>query len=351
MINLRFHIVSITAVFLALAIGIFMGSTLLDRSTLDLLETRQKSLDEKIAQRVKENNAFRRALDSSDAAGTAYRDSLQRPLTTGTVSGPVVFIAGRGIEEDSLQRSIDDVTAAGGTHGGTVWLDSAALLVDAGVRSAVATALGVSPTTSADDLTKLARAAVVSSLTVPPVDSTGQSDGTTATSTPADPAAPPPGQTPAAATTIEALRSAGLLEVDLPEGVTSVSPGSAQPRIVVVSGEGVPPKVEQLLAGFATSLVTAAPGRVVVAELLNERSSTGLIERNLDGQPPKRGRFVNRLRSADNPVAVATIDDLDRWQGRLSLVLVLAAKPGTAQDAYGESDTAQAPFPPAPPGS
>jgi len=359
-INLRFHIVSITAAFLALAIGIFMGSTLLDRSTLDLLETRQKSLEEKIAQRIKENNAFRQALDGTDTAGTSYRDSLQRPLTAGTVSDRVVFVAGRGIDEGSLQRSIDDVTAAGGTYGGTVWLDASSLLTDASLRSTVAAALRVPLTTGADELAKLAREAVVASLTVPPVNGTGQLDGTTATSTstPADPAAPAPPNdsgtvppTTTASATLDALRASGFLELELPEGVTSVSPGSTQPRIVVVSGEGVAPKVEQLLAGMATSLVTAAPGRVAVAELLEERSSTGLIERNLNGQPPKRGRFVNRIRSADNPVAVATIDDLDRWQGRLSLVLVLAARPGTAEGAYGEADTAQAPFPPAPPGS
>ena len=35
MINLRYHIVSITAVFLALGIGLTLGSTFLDRVTVD----------------------------------------------------------------------------------------------------------------------------------------------------------------------------------------------------------------------------------------------------------------------------------------------------------------------------
>ena len=35
MINLRYHIVSITAVFLALGIGITLGSTFIGRETLD----------------------------------------------------------------------------------------------------------------------------------------------------------------------------------------------------------------------------------------------------------------------------------------------------------------------------
>ena len=44
MINLRYHIVSITAVFLALAIGVVMGTSFLSRATVDLLndeDTRQ----------------------------------------------------------------------------------------------------------------------------------------------------------------------------------------------------------------------------------------------------------------------------------------------------------------------
>ncbi|NLA37006.1 MAG: copper transporter, partial [Actinobacteria bacterium] len=49
MINLRFHIVSIVAVFLALAIGILTGSTLLDRATIEVLQDRQTSLDNRNA--------------------------------------------------------------------------------------------------------------------------------------------------------------------------------------------------------------------------------------------------------------------------------------------------------------
>ncbi len=46
MINLRYHIISITAVFLALGIGLTLGSTFLDRVTVDTLESQ---LDERRA--------------------------------------------------------------------------------------------------------------------------------------------------------------------------------------------------------------------------------------------------------------------------------------------------------------
>ena len=40
MVNLRYHIVSIVAVFLALGIGIVMGSTVVDRGIVDVLNRR-----------------------------------------------------------------------------------------------------------------------------------------------------------------------------------------------------------------------------------------------------------------------------------------------------------------------
>ena len=37
MINLRYHVVSLVAVFLALGVGVLMGSTVIDRVTVDQL--------------------------------------------------------------------------------------------------------------------------------------------------------------------------------------------------------------------------------------------------------------------------------------------------------------------------
>ena len=325
MINLRFHIVSITAVFLALAIGIFMGSTLLDRSTVQLLESRQKSLDRKISDRVVQSNAFRAALDEQDSADAAFGDELLRPFTTATVSVPVVFVAARGIDEDSLQRSAADVTAAGGTVGGTLWFNEQSLLRDAGVRGAVATAAGLpAPIGSADDTVTKTASVFAADLA--------------ATADSAD-----------APTSLAALEGAGFFEWDLPPSATGVTFGPTAYRIVVVSGEGSASSVDALLVKLVGALVGAAPGHVTVAELLVPRSTTGLIERNLDGQPPERGSFVNRFRTAGGAPAVPTIDDLDRSRGRLSLLLILANTAGATSGSFGESPTAEAPFPPMPP--
>ena len=330
MINLRFHIVSITAVFLALAIGIFMGSTLLDRSTVQLLESRQKSLDRKIADRVVQSNAFRAALDADDGADAAFGDQLIRPLTKGMVSAPVLFLAARGIDEDSLQRTKDDVTAAGGSVGGTLWFDDQSLLTDGGVRAAVVAAASSGSSTagpsggSAEEALAKANAALATDLA--------------ATSESAE-----------APASLAALKSAGLFEWDLPAAATGVTFGATAYRLVVVSGEGASTKVDALLIKLTGVLAEAAPGHVTVAEMLVDRSTTGLIERNLDRQPPVRGSFVDRIRNLDEPPPVPTIDDLDRTQGRLSLLLILANVAGAVPGSFGEAPTADAPFPPVPP--
>ena len=48
MISLRFHIVSIIAVFLAIAIGIVVGATFVDRATVDLLQNRIDTVEENL---------------------------------------------------------------------------------------------------------------------------------------------------------------------------------------------------------------------------------------------------------------------------------------------------------------
>ena len=48
MINLRYHIVSIIAVFLALAIGVVMGTSFLGKATVDQLKTQISRAESRI---------------------------------------------------------------------------------------------------------------------------------------------------------------------------------------------------------------------------------------------------------------------------------------------------------------
>ena len=56
MINFRYHLVSIVAVFLALGIGIIMGTAVIDRAVVDRLERQQDDLDKRIDDVRSENS-------------------------------------------------------------------------------------------------------------------------------------------------------------------------------------------------------------------------------------------------------------------------------------------------------
>ena len=67
MIDFRYHLVSIVAVFLALAIGIVLGSTELQGNTIDVLRTSSNSLKNQLGQTQAERNTLQQELSSDQA--------------------------------------------------------------------------------------------------------------------------------------------------------------------------------------------------------------------------------------------------------------------------------------------
>ena len=59
MINFRFHLVSLVAVFLALALGVVMGSTVIDRAIVDRLSSQIDSVKKRADAERAENRTLR----------------------------------------------------------------------------------------------------------------------------------------------------------------------------------------------------------------------------------------------------------------------------------------------------
>ena len=59
MVNFRFHLVSLTAVFLALAAGITIGAGVVDRATVDQIERRLTDVDARRQATNDENDQLR----------------------------------------------------------------------------------------------------------------------------------------------------------------------------------------------------------------------------------------------------------------------------------------------------
>jgi hypothetical protein len=337
MINLRFHIVSITAVFLALAIGIFMGTSLLQRATVDSLKAGQKSLESKIEQRQRENTAYRDALGTADDVAADFGDEALAGSVAGRLDGPVLLVASRGIDEDSLGEVSSTLREAGASIAGTVWTDDGSTLEDESVREAVAAALDV-PAGDAATMRRRVTQALEEALGGSLATNAQPNQGSATTTV-----APAAGQPADATALVQALSDAGAVTWEPAQEAAKIP--AQDLRVVVVSGEGATTDADRVLYPLIRALGTDRPGAVLAGEIMSPRSSVAEIERDLDGLDPPRGAFVGPIRGDALREDVTTIDDLDSPYGRLALVLALAQPPGSAAGAYGISAGADSQYP------
>jgi hypothetical protein len=344
MVNLRFHIVSITAVFLALAIGIFMGTSLLKRATVDSLKATQHSLENKIDQSQDENGALRDALGVTDDQAKAFGASALGSLVGGQLHDPVLLVAARGIDEDSVSAVRNVLTSAGSANLGTIWLDDKSSFGDSGLRQAVATALGTSTGTATTMRKRFVeafggalRAATTRSQST---DTSGDTSATTTTTTTPDPTADTdPNQV------VSALIHAGALTWDAPAQGEPEKLPAADLRVVVLSGEGATVDASTVMYPLIRATTGGAAGSTVAGEIMNARSSVTEVQRTLDHATPARGAFVGPIRRDQLHTSVTTIDDLDSPYGQLALVVDLSATPGSTIGAYGITAGASGQYP------
>lgn len=156
MINLRYHIVSIAAVFLALGIGILMGTTVIEEGVVKTLraditreENRSNDLEAK-------NDGLRRQISLWGGLG----EEVVPMLTRGSLTGrSVVFVVPPGADSDTIGDAEEALTGAGGQNGGRIDLTGKWSLPDQAARERLALAAGPDdPKTAADpeDLIRLA---------------------------------------------------------------------------------------------------------------------------------------------------------------------------------------------------
>ncbi len=112
MINFRYHIVSLMAVFLALSVGIAVGVSLgpsVDQGLLRQAEQDRKQVTE-LRNEINRRNAL-------DAYRQAYDEQAGEPVLEGALRDVRVAIVAM---PDAPDRVVTDLTAAVATAGGTV---------------------------------------------------------------------------------------------------------------------------------------------------------------------------------------------------------------------------------------
>ena len=158
MINLRYHIVSIAAVFLALAIGLALGSTFVDSVLVSNLESRvdqlqadtQDAIDRSAAAEADRDVALAErddALASVEAAGSVRFEveDLVRPyLPHGRLSGATtLIIAPESVDRAAVAAIRARLEETDARHGGVLWLSEDLRLDDPTVRRTVAEAFSL----------------------------------------------------------------------------------------------------------------------------------------------------------------------------------------------------------------
>jgi hypothetical protein len=306
MINFRFHLVSLVAVFLALAVGLVAGGAL-GQPTVDTLQDRIDTVEANAEARRLENDELQAEVEQMLEA---MEQSSPFSVTDRLADVPVTMLAVRGVDEDAVNRTVVLARRAGATAPGVVWLEDRWALPTADDVQALADALGV---TAGDRRAALRTKAWDTLLT-------RIADGV-----------PASGSDP-----LRALQDAGFVTLG---GVGADAPvadriGGTGTRAVLVTGTGA-----------------AVPARLVVLPVARVAFDRGvsLVAAEVfpsDTQAANRGDSLAAVR-ADEALTdrVSTVDDLERTEGSVAAVLALAdLGRGVAGD-YGIGDGAERQLP------
>ena len=131
MINLRYHVVSLTAVFLALAIGVAMGTGFLNKATVDTLKRQIRSAEGGIDEANARNEELRADLDRAERSDAALLEAGDLVVGGRLSDVAVLVVASEEVDDESLDRVRTLLVEADADLRGTLTV-SDRLRVDAG---------------------------------------------------------------------------------------------------------------------------------------------------------------------------------------------------------------------------
>ena len=301
MISFRYHLVSIVAVFLALALGVVVGTTVVNQGIVDDLRRRTDAAvdsSDKLKTQIAELNS---RLDASRSFENIVMPLLIKDQLTGAEVLVVTQQDVSASDVDSVRRALID---GGASVLAEIVVTNRMALSDSTSQAALAGALGTVNSRVPEELAKEAARAVGARL------------------------ANGPGLAPS--DVLSSLDSAGFVVLRGGTGISGIG-GGAQ-AVVLLLGTTRPPVVDPgfFMAPLAAALVEA---QRPVAAAETETTAAPFVpllrdDGSLDGQ-------------------LVTVDDADNMVGRLALVLGLRdllASPGRGGD-YGVKAGASALLP------
>ena len=310
MINFRFHIVSLIAVFLALALGVVMGATVVNRAIVDRLNSRIDTVEKNANARKTESDQLRGQVGQLNG----YIDGTKDFAVAGSLDGATLAtIATRGVDADAVKQTVALAQQAGARAPGILWLEGKLALSDADTVRQLDELLG----------------------------KTGQNAKATrdeAWNALASRVATGGGAAANGRDLLAALADAGFISFE-PVGTqgANFSPASfsgGDVKVLLVDGTNGQVNGSEVLAPLSNALV-ANRLRLVVGDVFAQKD-----------KGPKRGAMLAPIRESDAlKQAVSTVDDVDLVEGRVASVLALAglSRNVVGQYGYGTGATKSAP--------
>ncbi len=287
-INLRFHIVSLVAVFLALAIGIAVGATVVDQGLVSQSQRRIEALDSTLQDRATTIATLRRDREAFERFGVEAEPRMVRARLAVT---PVLVVTDAVVDTGRLDALEVTLRASGARMLGSLSIGRA-LSVTSAVDVARARQAVQAASTRAETVQFLLRERVVGAIARPL-------------------------ETPA----LDSLVQAGLVDRRDPEG--GVFPA------VILSGTRVV-FVHQGSSDVAAEQVGAFLGR------LTEAGTPVVVAGSADDPVVSRIRGVPALAAR-----IATVDNMETRAGRVATIYALEDLARGRAGHYGDGDGAE----------
>jgi hypothetical protein len=345
MINIRYHVYSLVAVFLALAIGVAAGSTVVQRSVVDNLRSTQGRIEKNLDELEAKNAELQDRASALEGRAGTLTEQGPAAFLTGTLPGaPVMVVRTQGTSGDALGKVREGLKVAGADTLSDVELKPS--LADPDALAAFAPQLELSADQEAQP--EQVQAAIGQRLGQLIVQVHGERTTVSPTSEPSTDSvdtvdsAVPTTEAPATraaselADFLRLLDDAGLASVRGPLGQDGVATGDLE--LVVLGGLTKDADLAPVLQPALEAI--AAGGRPLAV------AADAPLDRPLgDGEQAygvvSAARSNRRVRDS-----VSTVDHVGDFAGVSALVLALAALPEGQVGHYGVDDGADSLLPP-----
>lgn len=322
MINLRYHIVSITAVFLALGIGLTLGTSFLDKVTVETLKAQLEDVEAQVRETNATNDDLSGRVDALEGRDEELGAELPERLLSGRLEAvPVLLVATEGTDEDLVGAAVAALASAGADVAGTWWLTDRWLLDDPKEVGDLSELLDL--TTSDVDRLRRNSAIQVADLleaAAQPASAAEPQAPVEGAEVPSQPAPPAPSEPEL----IAALHDAGFIDyAALPgSGDEAVLLPGVDARYVVVSDGLAEHGGALFVNALLDEIVAEGPAPVVAAQGLVDLPA----EENGDpaSEDARRTTFVGPLREGELTAdRLSTVDSLDLAAGTAATVLAV----------------------------